>query len=135
MEIYSPINARVIDQELDLRALLNSLSGKSFAISPPIEVDNSFMMGLANEDLSEGICFHFPLSALSEVATLLFTDRDRDTVKVWELGKILIPELQTDPLLYRLYRDVEMLSFLCWPRWKETALKLTCLRSSGLGPE
>jgi hypothetical protein len=56
MEIYSPINTRVIDQELDLRALLNSLSGKSFAISPPIEVENSFMMGLANDDLNEVIC-------------------------------------------------------------------------------
>ncbi len=196
MEIYSSINTRVIDQEIDLRVLLNSLSGKSFAISPPIEVDNSFMMGLANDDLSEGICFRLPLSALSEVATVLFTGRDKDipiyvhslkqlinwfyrrnisipaagfrdvsiaayllrppesdkgedwqefllssmvrdrlaqaypflprqveqagyravlynkltedACSVWELGKVLVPELQTDSLLYRLCCDVEM---------------------------
>jgi len=154
------------------------------------------MMGLANADLSEGTCIHLPVSALSEVATLLFTGRNRDThiyvhslkqlinwfykhniliandyfqdvsiaayllkppekdkgedwqefrlssmvrdhlgreypflprqleqdgypdalynrlmedaCSVWELGKILIRQLQTDPLLFRLYCDVEM---------------------------
>ena len=79
MEHGPGIKSRVINREIDLQVLLDSLNAKPFAISPPIEVENSFMMGLANEDLSEGICIHLPLSALSEVATLLFTTGDRDT--------------------------------------------------------
>ena len=195
MESRPGIKSRVIDREIDLQAFLGSLTQKPFAISPPIEVENSFMMGLANEDLQEGICIHLPLSALSEVATLLFTTGDRDTPVyvhslkqlinwfykrniriptdrfrdvsiaayllkppesdkgedwqefllsslvrdhlgqeypflprqvegvgsrgylraleedasfIWELGEKLIPELQSDPQLYRLYTDVEM---------------------------
>jgi hypothetical protein len=79
MKHYSEIKNRVIDQEIDLQVLLDFLKAKPFAISPPIEVENSFMMGLANDDLDEGICIHLALSAFSEVATLLFTNRDRDT--------------------------------------------------------
>ncbi len=51
MNLGSGIENRVIDREIDLRILLSSLHAKPFAISPPIEVDNSFMMGLASEDL------------------------------------------------------------------------------------
>jgi len=77
---YRPgIKSRVINRELDLQALVSSLTGKPLAISPPIEVENSFMLGLANGDMPEGICMHLPLSALSEVATRLFTNGDRET--------------------------------------------------------
>ena len=181
------------------------------------------MMGLANDDFNEGICIHLPLSALSEVATLLFTDRDRDTYiyvhslkqlinwfykhnilisndyfqdvsiaayllkppekdkgedwqefllsslvrdrlgqeypflprqverdgypealydrlredacSVWELGKSLFLNFRPIPCSIACTVMWRCLSFLCWPRWKETALELTCLRSAGLGPE
>jgi len=194
---YRPgIKNRVISRQVDLQVLLCSLTGKPLAISPPIEVEDSFMMGLANGDIPEGICMHLPLSALSEVAALLFTNGDRETPvyvhslkqlinwfykrnivipidrfrdvsiaayllkppekdrgedwqdfllssrvrdhikaeypflprqveregypevlfnrvtadasSVWQLGEKLIPELQSDPQLYRLYADVEM---------------------------
>ena len=196
MDFRPGIKSRVIEQEIDLRVLLGSLAAKPIAISPPIEVEDSFVMGLANKDLQEGICIHLPLSALSEVATLLFTTGDRETPvyvhslkqlinwfykrnililtdrfrdvsiaayllkpperdkgedwqdfllsslvrdhlgqeypylprqveregypevlfnrltedarSIWTIGKQLIPELQTDPLFYRLYLDVEM---------------------------
>jgi len=49
---------RVLDREFDLQLLLDSVKAKPFAISPPIEVENSFIMGLANDDLNEGICIH-----------------------------------------------------------------------------
>lgn len=77
MEYRPGIKSGLIDRESDLRALVYSLAGTSFAISPPIEVDDSFMMGLAREDLTEGLCIHLPLSALSEVAESLFTGEDR----------------------------------------------------------
>ena len=196
MEYRPGIKSRVIDQEIDLRVLLRSLQAKPFAVSPPIEAENSFMMGLANDDLSKGIFIHLPLSALSEVAKLLFTNGDgeipiylhslkqlinwfykrniliptdrfrdisiadyllkppekdkgenwqkfllsslvcdhlgqaypllprqveqdgypevlfnrltEDACSVWAIGEKLIPELQSDPQLYRLYTDVEM---------------------------
>jgi DNA polymerase-1 len=38
----------------------------------------------------------------------LYNGLMQDACSVWELGKKLIPELQADPLLYRLYCDVEM---------------------------
>lgn len=196
MEYRPGIKTIVIAREVDFRVLLSSFAGKPFAISPPIEVENSFMMGLASEDLPKGLCLHLPLSALSEVAALLFTRGDRETPvyvhslkqlinwfynrnvviptgrfrdvsiaayllkaperdkgedwqkfllsslvrdhlgreypflprqverqeypevlfnrlaedarSVWAIGEKLIPELQSDPQLWRLYTDVEM---------------------------
>jgi DNA polymerase I len=195
MEYRPGIKSRVINREIDLRLLLASLHAKPFAINPPIEVENSFMMGLAYEDMPTGICIHLSLSVLSEVTSLLLTtgggettvyvhslkqlikwfhrrnisipadhfwdvsiaayllkppERDKsedwqeflldsmarnhlgreypflarqveragpevlyerlreDASSIWALGEKLIPELQTDPQLYRLYTDVEM---------------------------
>jgi DNA polymerase I len=71
------IKIGIIDEDMDFQAFLGSFTRKPFAISPPIEVDSSFMMGLANEDLQ--LCIHLPLSALPEFVALLFTTGDRDT--------------------------------------------------------
>jgi DNA polymerase-1 len=196
MEYHPGIRSGLIARDSDLRALVYSLADKPFAVSPPVEVEDSFMMGLASEDLPEGLRVHLPLSALSEVVTLLFATEDgkmsiyvhslkqlinwfyyrniklptgrfqdvsiaayvlkppesdkgedwqefllstlvrdhlgreypflprqvehgqlpevlyerlsEDASSIWQLGEKLIPELQSDPLLYRLYTDVEM---------------------------
>jgi len=196
MDSCPGIKNRVLNREIDLQLLFRSLQLKPFAISSPIEVDGSFMMGLASRDLYDGVCIHMPVSALSQVAEQLFTmgdgktpiyvhslkqlinwfyyrniklpiDRFRDVsiaayllkppegdkgedwqefllssmvrdhlgqeypflprqvelegypevlfnrltedaCSVWALGEKLIPELQSDPQLWRLYADVEM---------------------------
>ena len=51
MKHYSQIENRLIDEEIDLQLLLDFLKAKPFAISPPIEVENSFIMGLVNDHL------------------------------------------------------------------------------------
>jgi DNA polymerase I len=186
------IKSEVINREIDFQAFLSSVT-QPFAISPPIEFENSFMMGMANGDLE--LCIHLPFSVRKEVATLLFTTGDgvasiyahslkqtinwfykrnviiptdrfrdvslaayllkppesdkgedwqdfllsslvrdhlgreypflprqvervgpeifyerlkEDASSIWALGEKLIPELQSDPQLYRLYTDVEM---------------------------
>lgn len=187
------IKSGVLAREIDFPDLLSFLAGKPFAICPPIEFENSFMMGMASEDLQ--LCIHLPLSALSQMAALLFATGDGDTPiyvhslkqtinwfrkrnvlipterfrdvslaayllkppesdkgedwqefllsslirdylgreypflprqvertgpdflyerlkedasSIWALGEKLIPELEADPELYRLYTDVEM---------------------------
>ncbi|MBI5250190.1 MAG: hypothetical protein HY912_11910 [Desulfomonile tiedjei] len=109
------IKRGIVNQEIDLQVLLSSLEAKPFAISPPIEFENSFMMGVANEDLQ--VCIHLPLSALSEVATLMFTTGDRNTsiyihslkplINWFFKRNILIP---TDR-----FRDVSLAAYLLKP--------------------
>jgi DNA polymerase I-like protein with 3'-5' exonuclease and polymerase domains len=88
MNSRSGTKSGAINQETDLRTFLGSLTCKSFAISPPVEFGNSLMMGVANEDLQ--LCIHLPLSALSQVATLLFTTGDENTpIYVHSLKQII----------------------------------------------
>ncbi len=86
-----------------------------------MEVDNSFMMGLASDDLSEGICIHLPLSALSEVATLLFTDRDRDThVYVHSLKQLINWFYRHNVSISRdRFRDISIAAYLLKPPEKD----------------
>jgi DNA polymerase I len=115
---YRPgIKNRVISREIDLQVLLSSLSAKPFAISPPIEVENSFMIGLASEDLPTGLCIYLPLSALSEVATLLFTDRDGDTsVYVHSLKQLINWFYERNAVIPTdRFRDVSLAAYLLKP--------------------
>ena len=136
------IKNRVINREIDLQVFLASLNAKPFAISPPIEVDNSFIMGLTSEKLQEGICIHLPLSALSEIATLLFTTEDRDIPIYVHSLKQLINwfrkrniEIPTDR-----FQDVSIAAYLLKPPerdrgedWQE--FLLSSMVRGHLGPE
>ncbi len=117
MDYLPGIKSRVIDREVDFRALLGSLRSKPFAISPPIEVDSSFLIGLASEDMPEGLCIHLPLSALSKVAALLFATGDRETPMYVHSLKQLINwfykrnvSIPTDR-----FRDVSIAAYLLKP--------------------
>ena len=111
------IKSRVIAREADFRGLPSFLAGKPFAVSPPIEGDDSFMMGLASEDLQEGLCLHLPLSALTEVAALLFTTGNEETpvyvhslkqlIKWYYRRNIVIPTAR--------FRDISIAAYLLKP--------------------
>jgi|GEM_PF-636745 len=108
---------RLLNREIDLHLLLRSLQAKPFAVSPPIEVDGSFMMGLASRDLIEGVCIHMPVSALSQVVGQLFTNGDRETPIYVHSSKQLINwfyyrniKLSTDR-----FRDVSIAAYLLKP--------------------
>jgi len=89
---FSEIKSRVINREIDLKLLLCSLQAKPFAISPPIEVDGSFMVGLASRDPCEGVCIHMPVSAIPQVAGQLFTNGDGKTpIYVHSLKQLIKP--------------------------------------------
>jgi len=92
MNFCPEIKSRVINREIDLKLLLCSLQAKPFAISPPIEVDGSFMVGLASRDPCEGVCIHMPVSAIPQVAGQLFTNGDGKTpIYVHSLKQLIKP--------------------------------------------
>ena len=51
------IKSGVINREIDFRAFIGSLVHRPFAISPPTEFENSFIMSVANEDLRLNVAF------------------------------------------------------------------------------
>jgi hypothetical protein len=111
------IKSGLINEEIDFQAFLRSLIHKPFAISPPIEFENSFIMGLANEDLHEGLCIHIPLPALSEVPTLLFVSAGRDTpVYVHSLKQLINWFYKRNIMIARdRFRDVSAAAYLLKP--------------------
>jgi len=115
---YRPgIKSGVMNREVDLQLLLQSLQARPFAISPPIEIENSFMMGVANDDLLEYVRIHLPLSALSEVAKLLFTRGDRDIpVYVHSLKQLINWFYKRNVLIPTdRFRDVSIAAYLLKP--------------------
>jgi DNA polymerase I len=121
MDSRSEIKIRVINREIDLQVLPASLNARPFAISPPIELENSFIIGLAGEDLHEGICIHLPLSALSDVATLLFTNGDKETPVYVHSLKQLINWFYKRNIVIPTdrFRDVSIAAYLLKPPEKD----------------